>query len=281
MQTSFSRIWRPLALLAGIALALILGGAALAHASVAATDSTPAPDPLGWLAYAKIALAAGLGAATVLGIIQAGLTWLAPRTKTTVDDTLRDDVRFLHDKLDAALKLLGGLIPAAGVPAALVVPVSLAEKPAAPALTIAPPLPRDTQAGVSLLGCMLALALGGAIALAVAACTAAQRTATPHALVDCTAANAAAIGATAGSMRAEKPDGCAVAGVTDWSCVQAKAIAAGLAIGGCAFLEVVTVADKAPAAAAPGATGPGRAAFESYRASVAGGAAFRTVSGDR
>jgi hypothetical protein len=82
-------------------------------------------------------------------------------------------------------------------------------------------------------------------------------------------------------MKAEKPGGCAVAGVTDWSCVEGRAIAAGLTIGGCAFLEVVTAADKAPAAAALAEPRPGRQAFESYRASVAGGAAFRTASGLR
>lgn len=194
-------------------------------------------------AFVLALLGAILGAASLL------LHVVAPRTKNTIDDAIRDDV----DKL---LAFMRGQQPQNTKPA-----------------------PRDSQAGTSLVGCLIALALGGLVAVAIA-CTAAQRTETGHAVVDCTAASAAAIGSTAAAMRAEKPDGCAVAAVTDWSCVEGRAISAGLTIGGCAFLEVVT-ADKAPAAAAPTEPRPGRAAFESYRASVAGGAAFRTAGGLR
>ncbi|MCA1833049.1 MAG: hypothetical protein ABR520_11305 [Mycobacteriales bacterium] len=142
--------------------------------------------------------------------------------------------------------------------------------------------PRDPQAGFVALWIPAGLVIAGFVALFIAiACTAAQRTATPPAVVDCTAASSTAIASAAASMRAEKPEGCAVAGVTDWHCVENKAIAAGVAIGGCAFLEVAMAADQAPAAVAPVDPRPGRAAFESYRASVAGGAQFRTTSGLR
>jgi hypothetical protein len=134
---------------------------------------------------------------------------------------------------------------------------------------------------------VLALVVVGLTGLVLApSCTHEQRAAAPHALVDCIAANAKAIGATAASMRAPTDEGgCVTAGVTNYGCVTAKAISAGLQIGGCAFVEVL----DAPASTArlASATGPappersGRAAFESYRASVAGGATFRTAAGDR
>lgn len=123
--------------------------------------------------------------------------------------------------------------------------------------------------------------LGLSAAGSMTACTAAQRTATLPAIVDCTSASSAAIGDTAASMRGS----CATAGATDWKCVTAKAIAAGLQIGGCAFLDVLgTPTSTARLAPATGPTPPdreGRAAFESYRASQAGGAAFRTAAGER
>jgi hypothetical protein len=123
--------------------------------------------------------------------------------------------------------------------------------------------------------------LGLAAAASSSACTPAQRTTVGHAVVDCTAGNAVAIGALVASMRGD----CAAGAGTDWGCVRSHAITDGILIGGCAFLQLVS-AEPAPARVAS-ATGeppperPGRAAFESYRASVAGGAAFRTRDGDR
>lgn len=95
-----------------------------AHAQAAGTSP---PDPLSWLTYAGIAIAAVGGLVKVLEVLLAGLTWLAPRTKTTVDDTIRDDVRVLRDDVKAVLSVVGGLVPATGVPTAT------SEKPTAPA----------------------------------------------------------------------------------------------------------------------------------------------------
>jgi hypothetical protein len=189
----------------------------------------------------------------ILGAASIVLHVVAPRTKNTIDDALRDDI----DEVLAWWRgRQAGVVPGAPPP---------------------PTPPRNPQAGLVRWLPLAALAVLG-IAIA---CTAAQRTATLPAVIDCTAASSAAIGATAASMRAEKPDGCAVGGVTNWHCVENKAIAAGVVIGGCAFLEVAMAADKAPAAVAPVEPQSGRAAFESYRASVAGGAQFRTTSGLR
>lgn len=122
------------------------------------------------------------------------------------------------------------------------------------------------------LALMLGLAAGSQLA-----CTAAQRTATGPALIDCTAANGAAIGATAASMRSD----CVVAGTTSWTCVETHAAAVAVAIGGCAFLEVLAAQPKTSAAAASSTPDPGRAAFERFRSERAGGATFRTAAGDR
>ncbi len=214
-----------------------------------------------WLALA----AAILGAASIV------LHVVAPRTKTTLDDRL-------VAKLDELLAVL---------------------RPPAPAPT-APPAP--PQPAVSIVKGTGPAALLALVALGLAApqlsCTASQRTAVAdagkaagHALIDCTAANGVAIGATLANMKAPKADGGCLdpatpskPAATDWICVRGKAVGDGLTIGGCAFLELVSAE---PAARVASATGeppperPGRAAFESYRASVAGGAAFRTAAGDR
>lgn len=190
-----------------------------------------------------LALAAAVlsGASIVLHVI-------APRTKTTVDDRL-------VAKLD---ELLGLLRPPA-------------VKPADPA---------KFTSHIGTLG-LLALVVLGLAAASSSACTPAQRTSAGHAVVDCTAANGATIGQLAISMRGD----CAAGPGTDWACVRSRAISAGLVIGGCAFLQLVSaepaVARVASATGEPPPERPGRAAFESYRASVAGGAAFRTAAGER
>lgn len=146
---------------------------------------------------------------------------------------------------------------------------------------------RDQQAGRSRLTVLLvlaAVAIGSVVVFV--GCTAAQRTDTKHAAIDCTAANGAAIGSVASSMKAPAAEGgCLTAAGTDWICVTSKAIKAGLAIGGCAFVAVLDApTSTARLASAAGPAPPdraGRAAFESYRASQAGGAAFRTAAGER
>lgn len=203
-------------------------------------------DPITfWISVAAAILS---GASIVLHVV-------APRTKTTLDDRL-------VARLD---ELLGLLRP----PAPNIVPGTAAD------------LADQMKRGVAKFGPIAVLALVVLGLTSSSACTSAQRTAAGHAVVDCTAASGATIGALATSMRGD----CAAGPGTDWGCVRSKAIGAGIVIGGCAFLELVS-AEPAPARVAS-ATGeppperPGRAAFESYRASVAGGAAFRTRDGDR
>ena len=63
----------------------------------------------------------GIGLAALAGlkaIVDAGLAffrYLAPKTKTTVDDTIRDDLQLAHDKLDGLTALVQGIAKPAPV----------------------------------------------------------------------------------------------------------------------------------------------------------------------
>lgn len=76
-----------------------------------AVATPPVPDPMGWLLYVGVTLAAIGGLVKILEVLQVGLTWLAPRTKWTGDDTLRDDVKLLHDKLDHFVTVVETILP--------------------------------------------------------------------------------------------------------------------------------------------------------------------------
>lgn len=208
-------------------------------------------DPTFLLALAAAILS---GASIVLHIV-------APRTKNTVDDRIVAGI-------DEVLAILRPPTPA-------IVPGSPAD------------LADQMRRGVAKFGGPAGALALVVLAIAGSSCTPAQRTTAGHAVVDCTAANASAIGGTLAAMRAKPEDGgCAAGTGTNWDCVQSKAIANGVVVGGCAFLELIS-AELSPVARVASATGEppperaGRAAFESYRASIAGGATFRTMAGDR
>lgn len=96
---------------AGAFIAATLIPPMVAHA--ATTDTAPAVLGLSasWLAYLGLGLAALGGIRTIVDVLLAGLKWLAPRTKTPLDDTARDDLQFAHNKLDLLIDLLRGLMP--------------------------------------------------------------------------------------------------------------------------------------------------------------------------
>lgn len=70
---------------------------------------------------------------------------------------------------------------------------------------------------------------------------------------------------------------------TTWSCVYDTAIGFGATVGGCAFRALIDngtlLAGNARSAA--GSTTTGVAEFERFRATIAGGAAYRTAAGDK
>lgn len=251
---------------------------------------TPNGLELSWQAWLIAVAAAVGGALTILDKVLAWLKWLAPRTETTLDDRARDRLQVVddvaHAKLDNILMLVGGLIPATGVP------VTASDKPAAPALTVVQPPPGSN--GAALLVVML---LGAIAAPALSGCTKAQAgaaaTSAEHAIVNCTGQ---AIGTTpaldlatliaVASQVAEIKAACTTGGSFDWSCAESAAIAKGKTIGGCALAQLLAsppASDKpatSSVAVAPAPPDPGRAAFEDFRARVAGGATFHTSSGD-
>lgn len=189
-------------------------------------------------------------------------------TDTATDDTTKPGWRTTEFWLSSAAKLLGILF-ASGV----LGDGSLGMRIAGLAATVLAALGYTVSRGM--VKAAAAVLLVGLAAPSSSACTPAQRAATPTALIDCTSANGQAIGETASSMRGE----CATSGVTDWGCVTARAITAGLRIGGCAFLEILNARPVALMASAE--PDPGLAAFERYRSQHAGGATFRTAAGDR
>lgn len=79
--------------------------------AVPAFAADPAPSPGGLTAeqYLLVALAALAGIRTIIDVLLAGLKWLAPRTATTVDDTARDDLQLVHDKLDSLARVVQGI----------------------------------------------------------------------------------------------------------------------------------------------------------------------------
>lgn len=92
------------------------------------------------------------------------------------------------------------------------------------------------------------------------------------AIIDCTKANQASIEALILEFRSLLQGN-----APDWSAVEARAIAAGETIGGCALAELVTGEAK-PAGLR--SADQGRATLEDFRARAAGGATFRTARGD-
>lgn len=172
-------------------LAFACGAAAmLLFLSPAHADPVIAVTPTGlevsWQGWLLAALAGIGGALKILDVVLVGLKRLAPMTNTTLDDRARDKLQVVddaaHRKLDAILNVVGGLVPAAGVP------TSAGDKPT---LTIAPP-PRDSQAGRSLLGMLAALAFCGLVGTAIACSWTQARQTTASgtvAALDCEAAH--------------------------------------------------------------------------------------------
>lgn len=120
------------------------------------------------------------------------------------------------------------------------------------------------------------LVVGGAIAIAACgACGGAQRAGA--AVIDCTKASQPAIAAVLAEMEPllhlKSPD---------WGAVERRAIDAGVTIGGCALVALVTRTEPRQALTVlPAQPSEGQATLERFRERVAGGAMFRTAGGLR
>lgn len=251
-----------------LALAAVFVGALLltlvALRSIAEADTgPPAVTPAGFDLTAMLALvgavAGGLG--LILGGLSTVLHAIAPRTKTTIDDTAAADIDALHAKLDRVL--------------AMVTPIP--SKPAAQ--------PPGTGAAVLAL---VVLGLAGAGALTACTAAKAEATAGKTAIVDCVHADQAPIEAMLVQLGADAVT-YALHGAVDWGALEAEAESAGIVVGGCAFAQVVhgkTAAAPATAPATavsalatpPAAPDPALAALERLRAAH-GGVRWSTAAG--
>jgi len=189
-------------------------------------------------------------AAAVLSGVSIVLHVVAPRTKTTLDDQLRDDI-------DEVLAFIRGRVVAA--------PSQLTPPPSTPGL----------------LALLLVALCSGAMS---PACGARQAVVdTGERIVDCAKLDADKLAALAGEL-ARAVAVYAIAGVpVDWDAIEARAESAGLSIGGCALGPLVAsrAPDKSRAMAAPPANDAARAwaAFARLK-TAAGVTAFRTSAGD-
>lgn len=144
------------ALFVGVIALTMLLFRVIAHADpvIAPAVADPAPG-YPWQTWLTLVLVAVCGIETLLRAARAGLTWLAPRTKSQTDDTLRDFVAGLDDDALAVLRVLVGVVPANPTQPATVVNVT----PGGP--TDPPPPPRGF--GVSGVGVVLAIVSATAV----------------------------------------------------------------------------------------------------------------------
>lgn len=241
-------------LLAGVVLAYIAGTSLYAIGSAHGDTGSAAPTvehvlvsagPVMQATAPSDALAiigAVLGAvALIITGLHAVLAVIAPRTKTTIDDTLRDD-------LAALLAMMRGL---PGVPAPPA-DASMAERIAASmrdgtARFVSPPPPRDPQAGRASLLVMVLLVLGAGV---LAACSWQQVKSDAKvgeaAAITCAKADALPILALLAEFAVDAIGSVTDTGAIAWGPLESGAEAQGVTTGGCAFKRFVAAIEAAP-----------------------------------
>ena len=95
----------------------------------AAADPVAAvTSSLGWPEWLGIGLAALAGVKALVDGALGFFRYLAPKTKTTVDDAIRDDLQLAHDKLDDLTALVQGIAKPVAVTVQNVVPANSVTK---------------------------------------------------------------------------------------------------------------------------------------------------------
>lgn len=261
MKDRIASITLALTGLLGVIYSLELVGC-IASAQAAVVTVLPAAPAEPATDWRLTLLAIGTGISIALHGLQPFLRWLAPRTRTTLDDRLLDfDVR-MTARFDQLLALLPGAAAALGNTTVNV--------------TTAPP--RDPQAGVArpLLLFFLAGAIGGAIGVGAISCATSKHvtSAGKDSVVSCAKADAGPLLVLAGELGADAAGAALHTGKVDWDALVDRALAQGLEIGGCAFVALYhALESKEPEptsrslAAAPD---PRRAALERLRAQLGG-----------
>lgn len=278
----------PLAVMFAVVLGVLLLYSRLAHAAGDPTPSLAGGASAGWDAFATNGPYWG-GIVVAYVALQTFLSrqhWLA------------------QGRLLAALTglaMVGAAVvnwhfagaPSAGIMTAAVAALALVWHPTVPGAK-----PGASSAAGAAAAALVVVLIGAAGAgLAVnPGCTSAQRANLRQdaktAVVNCTgqalgatpALSIEALVAIANAVSAERLKCTPAGGSLDWSCVESDAIREGEVIGGCSLVQLLvssipttSASSSLRAAATPD---PGRAALDSFRARVAGGATYHTATGD-
>lgn len=222
---------------AGGALISVAHAAGIVDPAPVAATVVPSTPGLDWTAYLGLALTFAGGLLTVINVLLGGLRWLAPRTKTTIDDTARDDLQLVHDKLDAGLKLLTALVPATGVP------TSLSASPTVPSPTAKPGFAR---VAMMLMIAGIGLGIVGGMLVSCAA-TKMEAKSIEAGIVTCAKADKPAVQATALQLSTEAAGQLILTGKLDWAKIKTDAEAAGekqgVDVASCAFSSLLVSLD--------------------------------------
>lgn len=255
---------------AGVLAALAIFAAACAHAATVVMDGAPAPvlatpasQGLPIAAWLMIALSALYSAGRIVRGLADLTGVIAKRTTNTVDDAIHEKLDKLADGLDEVVAIVKGVQPP-------------------PVVVVAPPAPAtdahtaSTSPGTLTTIGMLAVLLLGAGMAPQFGCSTTKRVATAgkDAVVLCVKADTGPLLQLTGELGAAALASALHTGSPDWDALVAKAKAAGLEVGGCAFAALYHALDKEPEVAARSSTAapdPRAAALEQLRATLGGG----------
>lgn len=211
--------------------------------AMADANATTVIQSVPWQAWIiGFVLAALGGIETIVRGVRMLLTIIAPRTKTTADDSALDVVAKVDDRMQEWIDALHGIVPA--LPA-------IAKPTPAP-----PPVPRRIP---PIPGVLLALALAGAALQP--ACSSPQRGAAKTAAVECAKADLVPILVLVAQWAIESVR----SGSVNWPAVEADAIAHGEIIGYCAADRFVAGIEPKQTAGVLPNPGPGSAMLERIR----------------
>jgi hypothetical protein len=197
---------------------------------------------LPWEVWVMIALAAIGGVERVLRAARAALGIIAPRTKTTADDSIRDVVARMDDFVIEVRDAISGLVSGSAP---------------RPTTVAAAPEVDTKQVRVVGLGALTVLLVAGAVLQSGCSTLKAAPPAAGHAIVDCAKADALPILTLVAQLGVSAALQALELGKIDWSAIEAAAAARGAVVGGCAADRFVAEM-SAKQAATPGllAAGP-------------------------
>lgn len=200
----------------------LVGCIASAHADPTAVSPPPAP---GWSMAEVMALIALIvaGIHALVEGARAFLHFTAPRTASTWDDRAAATLDAVHQRLAAVEALI---------------PTKVAVVSSGP--------PASTASGIIGPIAVLALLLGGLLAVPACATVKTDAAAAKVAVVECAKQDAAPILSALAQFGAQAALSALTGGSIDWSGIEAAALVQGKVVGGCALTRFVAELAKAP-----------------------------------